>query len=136
MSTRNWSQIVAQSSYDLLFPKFLPNKNCRHHHSGVQKTRLLGHPPCPPKQGWGVSLTNFPRNPRRRRHELRWALEHQAMTRKHIGSGHPNADTTEIIRPMSDGPRRLRGVFGRESRSRRSAMEKKGGHAIDSGQSL
>ena len=142
MSTRTWSHTVPQSSYHPIFSSVLVHKKSFKPQFGERKGRSLGQPPCPPRKSWGMALAQFPRNPRRNRQELRWALEHQAMTRKHVWSGHPIADSIEGIRVMSDGPRRTRSILdgvskaGDLERNRRSAMENKSGHAIDSGQSL
>ena len=107
MSTRTWSHTVPQSSYDLLFSSVPVRTKSSRPQLGERKGRAVGQPPCPPKTSWGLVWAPFPRNPRRNRQELRWAVEHQAMTRKHGWSGHPIADTTENSRPMErDGPRR------------------------------
>ena len=136
MSTRNWSHIAPQFSDDLLFSSILVHQKCSKPQFGERKVRSLGQPPSPPRKSWGMALGQFPRNPRRRRQGLRWALEHQAMTRKHLLSWHPNTDTTTEKCESIDRVKSQTGKTGKLDRSGRSAMEHHGGHAIDSGQSL
>ena len=90
-----------------------------------------------------MALAQFPRNPRRGRQELRWAVEHQAIVRKHLVSLNAisqkslvDLDRMRAVTPWMDGVKSQSSMSLKLERKGRSAMEDPWGRAIDTGQCM